>query len=138
MDDITREYGSARLSAVSENNDFAYHRIEIEADESYEIDLWKDGAIARGRDGYKLKENTNPGIDLAIETDGPLEPVREQIAPGRSSEASHYADLRDFDHETLENASETVTRYLEEAGEPEETQEAVKTFFSEIDSGLLD
>lgn len=139
MNDTTRRYGDTLLRAVSEENDFAYHRIEIETADSYEIDLWKDGAIARGRKGYKLKDNPNPGIEIEIEAeDDALEASREQIKPGRSSKTSHYADLRDLDRETLANASKTVTRYLKEAGEPKETQDAVRSFFKEIDDGILE
>lgn len=139
MEDMTRQYGDTVVRAVSEQNDFAYHRIEIEAEDRYEIDLWKDGAIGRGRKGYKLKENTNPGIELEIEaTETDLKAVREQIAPGRSSETSHYADLRDLDRETLVNASKTITNYLEEADEPEQVNEAVRSFLGDIDAGLLE
>ncbi len=139
MDDTTRVYGDTRLRAVSENNDFAYHRIEIAAEQRYEIDLWKDGAIARGKKGYRLKDNPDPGIEIAIEADADtLEPARERITPGRSSETSHYADLRELDTDTLEAAAETITDYLEEADEPSQAHEAVESFFEDIEAGLLE
>jgi len=138
MDAITQQYEKAVIQAVPENNDFAYHRIEIEAEDRYAIDLWKDGAIARGRRGYRLKENTNPGIEIAIEGGEGLEAVRERIEPGRSSETSHYADLGELEPETLADASEVIIEYMEEAGEPEAARDAVRSFFSDIDSGLLD
>lgn len=94
-----------------------YHHLEIEADHSYAIDLWKDGAIARGRKGYKLKENTDPGIELAISTDGPQDDARYEVRSGRSSDTSHYADLREFDDETLKAAAETVHEYMEDIGD---------------------
>ena len=112
-----------------------YHHLEVEADHSYAIDLWKDGAIARGRKGYRLKENTNPGIELAISTDGPQDDDRYGISPGRSSDTSHYADVREFDETTLRAAADAVQDYMAELDDT--GVDDVADFFEDISAGRL-
>lgn len=139
MDNRSQTYNDTTITAASEQHDFSYHRIEVEADDSYRIDLWKDGAIARGRNGHRLKKNTNPGVEIAIEADdGALPSHRERIKPGRSSDTSHYADLRDLDSETLDAAEAVINNYLEQTDETGTVQDAVSRFFDDVEDGLLE
>lgn len=91
-----------------------YHHLEIEADHSYEVDLWKDGAIRRGGAADRVKANSNPGIELAISTDADHADDRYRVRSGKRSDTSQYADLRELDDETLHAAAEAVHEYMAE------------------------
>jgi len=129
-------YGETTVRAVAARNDFAYHRIEIEAEHEYTIDLWTDGAPAAGGIADTITEPSRNGYDVDMTTDGEMEDRRVRIGAGRSSTTSHYGDLREMDERLLEETNDVVTTYMEQAGEPVETIEAVGRFVEDIDAIL--
>ncbi|MDY6770765.1 MAG: hypothetical protein SV186_02275 [Candidatus Nanohaloarchaea archaeon] len=135
MQERTWTSGDATVTVTGKDRIQGYHRVEIDGDNTYNINFWKDGAFSVGRKGYKLKSNDNPGIYLDLETDEG-DGFREQIEPGKSAETSHYADLRDMDDATVEAAEETVNDYLEQQDD-HEALDAVNDFFDDVKDGRL-
>lgn len=130
-----RHWSGDRISVTADGDRLqGYHRLEIEADTEYDIELWKDGALPCGPSGYRLRENPDPGVELAITADDHPD-ERYRISPGRSSDTSHYADLKGFDDDTLAAAADAVQEYMEDVGDT--GADEIEEFFDAVRDGLL-
>lgn len=110
-----------------------YHRLLVEADDSYRVEFWKDGCFSRtGLRHDRMRKNRNPGKTVKIHhpPSDTYAAASERISPGRAADTSHRADVYDLDADTAAAAQEAITDYLTEQGDTE-AQDAVEQFFTE-------